>query len=341
MAVTLQQIADKAGVSRGTVDRALKERGRINPEVAAKIRKIADEMGYQPNRAGRALAMAKHSIKIGIIIQSMETPFMQGVLEGAKDAKQEVERLGATVTIKKISELDSDKVIAAMHKMKGAGYNGIGLVASDEEKLADTIDQFTEEGISVVTFNSDAAGTKRMCFIGQNAGQSGRTAAGLMAEILPDNAVVQVISGYASNQSHKERAEGFINELNHCRPDVKLLGIRYAYDNDRAAAEITQEVLKEHKELNGIYLAASGAKGVCQVIGEKGLKGSVKVISNDITDSNIESLKNGTIQFILGQDAYSQGYRPVMVLFDKLFDGKDPEEEYQYTEIVIKTKYNI
>ena len=57
MAVTLQQIAEKAGVSRGTVDRALNNRGRIRPEVAEKIRKIAQEMGYRPNRAGKALAL--------------------------------------------------------------------------------------------------------------------------------------------------------------------------------------------------------------------------------------------------------------------------------------------
>ena len=47
MAVTLQQIAEFAGVSRGTVDRALHNRGRVNPEVAARIRKIADELGYR------------------------------------------------------------------------------------------------------------------------------------------------------------------------------------------------------------------------------------------------------------------------------------------------------
>ena len=45
MAVTIQQIAERAGVARGTVDRALNNRGRINPVVAEKIRKIEDEMG--------------------------------------------------------------------------------------------------------------------------------------------------------------------------------------------------------------------------------------------------------------------------------------------------------
>ena len=43
MPVTLQQIAEAAGVSRGTVDRALKNRGRVNAEVAERIRKIAKE----------------------------------------------------------------------------------------------------------------------------------------------------------------------------------------------------------------------------------------------------------------------------------------------------------
>ena len=41
MAVTMEDIARLAGVSRGTVDRALHNRGRINAEVAARILFIA------------------------------------------------------------------------------------------------------------------------------------------------------------------------------------------------------------------------------------------------------------------------------------------------------------
>ena len=44
MAGTIQQIAELAGVSRGTVDRALNNRGRINPEVAKQIWQIADKV---------------------------------------------------------------------------------------------------------------------------------------------------------------------------------------------------------------------------------------------------------------------------------------------------------
>lgn len=144
-----------------------------------------------------------------------------------------------------------------------------------------------------MTFNSDLEDSDRLCFVGQNALQSGKVAAGLMAEILPKGAKVQVISGYPSNQSHRNRSEGFISELNAVRKDVEIL------------------------------------------------VGKVKVISNDLTTRNEQELKRGLIQFLLGQNAYVQGYSPVMILFDKLFDGKESEEEHQYTEIVIKTKYSL
>ena len=90
MAITLQQIADLAGVSRGTVDRALNNRGRIKPEVEQRIKKIAKDVGYKPSRAGRALAMAKKNIKIGVILQLAQTPFMKDVLIGLKAGKNEI-----------------------------------------------------------------------------------------------------------------------------------------------------------------------------------------------------------------------------------------------------------
>ena len=59
MAVTLKQIAEIAGVSRGTVDRALHDRGRVSPEVAERVRRIAEELGYHPNAVGQALARSR------------------------------------------------------------------------------------------------------------------------------------------------------------------------------------------------------------------------------------------------------------------------------------------
>ena len=100
MAVTAQQIAELAGVSRGTVDRALHNRGRVNPEVAERIRQIAVELGYKPNLVGQALVRAKQGIRIGVILQSAETPTMQIVQDGIRRAVDEQQDSGDEVLLR-------------------------------------------------------------------------------------------------------------------------------------------------------------------------------------------------------------------------------------------------
>ena len=210
MAVTLQQIAEAAGVSRGTVDRALNNRGRIRPEVEEKIKKIAREMGYQPSRAGRALAMAKRKIRIGVILQYMTTPFMQQVLKGVLEAKEEVESFGGTVKIYEIDGVEPEKVMAAMEELREDGFNGIALTPSEDQLLKARINQYQEEyGIPVVTFNADLEDTKRLCFVGQDTFQAGRTAAGLMGEMTGGNGQVAIISGQVANPGLISRQKGF------------------------------------------------------------------------------------------------------------------------------------
>ena len=92
MAITLNQIAEICGVSRGTVDRALHNKGNVRPAVAERIKAVATEYGYTPNRAGLALSRASHPIRIGVIMISVQTPFMQIVLDAAR---REARRLAA------------------------------------------------------------------------------------------------------------------------------------------------------------------------------------------------------------------------------------------------------
>lgn len=68
MAGTIKEIAEKAGVSRGTVDRALNNRGRVNPEVAERIFEIAREMNYQPKRKKKVYNQAESLQRFSIML---------------------------------------------------------------------------------------------------------------------------------------------------------------------------------------------------------------------------------------------------------------------------------
>ena len=60
-----------------------------------------------------------------------------------------------------------------------------------------------------------------------------------------------------------------------------------------------------------------------------------------MTPKNITLLQDGLADFLIDQDGYQQGYQALSMLADQLQWGKVPEQEYLYTEIRIKTKYNI
>lgn len=59
MALTLEQIAKLAGVSRSTASRVINEQPNVRPEVRERVWQVIREHGYQPNQAARSLAVKR------------------------------------------------------------------------------------------------------------------------------------------------------------------------------------------------------------------------------------------------------------------------------------------
>ena len=57
--ITIFDVAECAGVSKGTVDRVLHNRGEVSKTSAEKVRKAIEELGYEPNLYASLLASKK------------------------------------------------------------------------------------------------------------------------------------------------------------------------------------------------------------------------------------------------------------------------------------------
>jgi DNA-binding LacI/PurR family transcriptional regulator len=87
MPVSLREVADRAGVARGTVSSVLNNRAtllRISPETQARVQKAAAELGYRPNRLAQSLGKGRTNI-IGLMIPGLRNPFFLGLMELAED----------------------------------------------------------------------------------------------------------------------------------------------------------------------------------------------------------------------------------------------------------------
>lgn len=84
-APTIYDVARSAGVAVSTVSRAFSRPGRVNAETAARIRKIAADMGYRTNPLARALLTGRTSV-IALSIADITNPYYFGIIRGAQAA---------------------------------------------------------------------------------------------------------------------------------------------------------------------------------------------------------------------------------------------------------------
>ena len=86
--VSLKTIAQRCGVSTATVSKALNGHKDISKETKDRVKKVADELGYFPNAAARALK-TNRSYNIGVLFEEeagsgLTHEYFSGVLNGLK-----------------------------------------------------------------------------------------------------------------------------------------------------------------------------------------------------------------------------------------------------------------
>lgn len=87
MAVTIKDVAHRAGVSHPTVSRALRGHSSVAPETTTRIRQIAHELGYIPSAAARSLKTNRTRV-VGVLVHRVSDPFYSQVIDGIQDTLQ-------------------------------------------------------------------------------------------------------------------------------------------------------------------------------------------------------------------------------------------------------------
>jgi len=340
MSVTQEDIAKKAGVSRGTVYRALNASGRIDPETARKIRKIAAEMGYVRSGMSGTFAKMRDPIKLGVVIQSVETILMNEILEMIHLKVRDYVIYGVEILVKPITHIDVNCQLEAINDLLDKGIHGLAITPAEDDRVADLIESISSE-IPVVTFNTDLVGCGRLAYVGQDSFKSGRTAAGLMNMIVPKEARILVVTGHINNSSHQARVEGFISENSALGSNLQVLPIERCNDDDTISYSIVADKFLQYPDIQGIYYSAGGQSGACKAIEDLGLENKVRFIGHDITGENVQKIRAGLIDFVLDQDPEEQAIRPLQILHDVIRNNKILDREFYWTQIGIYCQYNI
>ncbi|MDD2534349.1 MAG: LacI family DNA-binding transcriptional regulator [Eubacteriales bacterium] len=336
--VSIKKIAEIAGVSRGTVDRALNDRYGIDSQLKARILQVAADLGYRSNRAGKMLSIRKSPLKIGVQMPSIGNDFFLEVVRGLNAAAQEYEDFGLTLSIQTMKGFDVDTQIAQIRDLLAQNINGLAFVPINHPAISALLDEIAARGIPVVTFNTDIAAGKRLCYVGTDYWHSGATAAGVLRLLAKNDPLkVLILTGSVQVLGHNQRITGFNQIIRQNCPAISIVDVLETLDDEDRSYTITAQALAIHPDLGAIYLTAGGVAGAGRAIAECQLQGKIIVISNDLTQTERDYLEQGVITATVDQQPYEQGYKPIQYLFDYLLDGRlPPEQTITHSEILIR-----
>ncbi len=332
VSITIKKIANLSGVSRGTVDRVLHNRGRVNRETADKVLLCARELGYEPNRVAKALATRKKSHLVAVIVCAGQNPFFDEVLNGIKEMEKEFRHYGISVVIKQLDSLNAEAQCSAIEDLRGE-MTGLIITPIDHPSVIKSLNSLS---IPIVNLNTDIKGTNRIAYVGTDYHHGGRLAGGMVKILKPGGSKVGIVGGSKKLYGHSLREEGFLSELKDKR--YKIYDTVYCEDDDILAFEVTNKLIKSH-DIDTLFIAAGGVNGACRAI--KAQKKSPSIICFDATTVTTELIKSGVVTATICQNPKLQGEKSMVIMLDFLVLGHAPESGEYIPQHEIKIKQSF
>lgn len=347
MAITIKEIAERAGVSRGTVDRVLHNRGGVKPEIEARIRQIAEQHSFKMNKAGRILAVRKQPITIGCLMPGVGNLFFDDVIRGYTAAQEELEDYGVSLKIKNIRGFSPEDHMKAIQELLDEGCKALCLSTLDVPEVCAFIDGIISRGIPVIAVNTDIPDTNRICYIGSDYYKGGKTAAQLLSKLLGKREMplkIAVFTGSLNIKGHNERITGFVDGLSVYHVKHSIINVIEGFDNDEYVFLPALALFEQHPEINCIYIAASCVAGVCTALKQSAMylqAERIRIVVFDDLPETKKLIREGLIDFTICQSPYQQGYQAIHALFNYILDNHDIPEKNIFMNTIIKIAENL
>lgn len=335
MAVTIQKIAELSGVSRGTVDRVLHGRPNVNPMIREKVVRAAEKLGYQPPVPPKSADCRQAAI---LIPQWTDGHFNRQIVSGIRKALRYIADPAFILTEQPLRTMTMQELLRAMDEQIRSGVDGLIIRAENTPEVRAAIEQAVQQGVTVITYDADVPHSGRLCHAGQNLVRAGAIAAGVMARLIRPPEHVLIVTGNLRMEAHKGRVDGF------CR---RLLELGFSEDAYRMietnempelTGELVAQALQADSRLHAVYMACQPLSSCIAGIRKARRTTRPHIVCNDLTPTAKRYLREGTVDFVIGQSFSQESFHAVLAMYQMLLRGAKPKRELYYTDLRLITQ---
>ena len=213
------------------------------------------------------------------------------------------------------TEYDVNSAVTSLEQVIALNPTGMAVTCMDADAYVDPINNAIDAGIPIVTFDSDSPNSKRTTFLGTSNYQAGVTAADYIGEKLGGKGRVACLT--RTGQSNiNERIEGFTTELADKYPDIEMVQVVDAGNDENEAATNLSSLLSTDSDIDYIFAALQQAVlGTETALSEAGLTGEIKVVGFDTDKTTLDSIKSGSVEATLSQSPYAEGFWSMIYVY--------------------------
>lgn len=288
---------------------------------------------------GCARKQEEKKMVFAFVPKLLDNPVFQVAYKGALAAGTE---LGAgKIEVQRFAPVKSDAVEQAqiVESLIEKEVDGIAISVNDADALVESINKAVDAGIPVVTFDSDALKSKRSSFYGTNNTGSGKTMGEYLVKYMGKKGSIALLMGTPGAPNLEERKSGLVEFLKDY-PDIKIAATEYCYDDVNKAVSGMESVMQAHPDLKG-WVLIGGWGLFTPPPGPFGSKkpGDLTVIAFDALPEELDYIRQGYAQTLLGQKLWGWGYESVRMLKD-IKEGK-PAHGIIDSGVDIVTRENV
>jgi ribose transport system substrate-binding protein len=288
-----------------------------------------------------AAKAADHNLTFGVIAKSNNNPVFQVVRVSAEaEARKLTAEKGVQVKIdwRTPTEEDPQKQAEAIEQLVNIGASGIVVSCSDANKLTPAIDEAVARGVPVVTFDSDAPGSKRFAFVGVDDVECGRDLCRAIAKELNNTGIVAVLAGNPNAPNLQRRIVGLRKEVANY-PNLKILDTFYHKETPQDSVATVEQVMQAHPEISGWAMLAGWALFTDHAL--KWSPGTIKLVAIVSHPATLQYIREGYTDLLLAQQVYEWGVRTVDLLFDAVETSKYPDAWFIKISLLPVTQENV
>jgi len=307
---TIKDIARMAGVSIGTVDRVIHDRGRVSWETRDKILALIKETGFTPNIQASRLSRSK-VWRVAALVprEHQDNGFWAASHRGLEAAQREYRPLGLVVNLYTYDRNNSGSFHSAAETMQEEGFDGLILAPVLPDQSRSLLARIPPK-TPLILFDTPLPGADPLSFIGQDAYAAGQTAAHLMSLGLEGAGRLACVRIHPADHHILQRTRGFGEFFG---GETLPLELTIAEGEPLDVNRCLDELFSRLPDPEGLYVS-NALVGLFAAEARRRAPG-IRIIGHDLTEANTNLLQEGLIDFLLGQHPADQTLGAVRLLW--------------------------